>query len=80
MKDESTTVLTTPAKRLEHALRALHGRGFRQADVAQALGHSSGFTSELVNGKKRLRADHAVKIEETWAFRRCGSCLGKGRC
>ena len=41
MIDESTPVLSTPAKRLEHALRVLHGRGIRQVEVAEALGIDS---------------------------------------
>ena len=56
----------------------LHGRGFRQADVAQALGHSSGFTSELVNGKKRLRADHAEKIEADLGISKVWLMFGEG--
>lgn len=78
MIDESTPVLSTPAKRLEHALRVLHGRGIRQVEVAEALGISSGFASELVNGKKRLRADHATKIEAELGISKVWLMFGEG--
>lgn len=78
MIDESTPVLSTPAKRLEHALRTLRGRGIQQVDVAVALGISSGFASELVNGKKRLRADHATKIEAELGISKVWLMFGEG--
>ena len=78
MIDDATPILSTPALRLEHALHALQGRGIRQVDVAEALGQSSGFTSELINGKKRLRADHAEKIEAELGISKVWLMFGEG--
>lgn len=61
--DHLKTVHTPPSELLKEMMQE---RGESQNDLAQKLGISKGYLSELLSGKKEITANISVRLENVW--------------